>query len=119
MPPLAEDVECIYISLWTNRPLRESLDAESSEINFARHTRLKTTMARFAIIFTAAIILLSSTGWCNLADGWKTADEEADLNGSADPLERFARRHPPVSGKRIFMKHYTLPQTIPRGGLLF
>lgn len=54
-------------------------------------------MARFASIFTAAIIFLCSSGWCNLADGWKTADEEVGLNGNANPqLERSARRHPAV-----------------------
>jgi hypothetical protein len=54
-------------------------------------------MARFASIFTAAIIFLCSSAWCNLADGWKTADEEAGLNEVADPRnEPFARRHPAV-----------------------
>jgi len=74
-------------------------------------------MARFASIFTAAIILLCSTGRCNLADGWKTADEEADLDGAASSqLERLARSHPAVFARdNLHDALYSSPDKSKRG----
>jgi hypothetical protein len=77
---------------------------------------LKTIMASFVSIFTAAIIFFSSFTWCNLSDGWKA---EQGLNGGAEPShERFARIRP-FSLEKIFMNHTTLQQISPKGGLPF
>jgi hypothetical protein len=75
---------------------------------------LETIMASFVSIFTAAIIFLSSSAWCNLGDGWKA---EQGLNGGADPQhERFARRHPAVFVREnIYEPHYSAADKSKRG----
>jgi hypothetical protein len=102
---------------WRIVPSRDSPGARSKEFDFARHTELGIIMSRFASIFTAAIIFLCSSGWCNLADGWKTADEEVDLNGDASPqLERSARRHPAVFVREnLHDALYSAPDISKRG----
>ena len=120
-PPHREGLESIDIRSIFHfsriAPSRDSLGAESKEFDFARQTELKTIMARFASIFIAGIIFLCSSGWCNLADGWKTADEEADLNGDANPqLERSVRRHPAVFDREnLHDALYSAPDTSKRG----
>jgi hypothetical protein len=75
---------------------------------------LKTIMASFVSIFTAAIIFLSSSAWCNLADGWKA---EQGLDGGTDPQpERFARRHPAVFVREnLYEPHYGAVDKSKRG----
>ena len=75
-------------------------------------------MARLASIFLATIIFLSSRSRCNLADGWKTADEEADLNIDAFPLERLALRHPSVYAREnLHEALFSAPDKSKRGNL--
>ena len=68
-------------------PPPDFLDSRDTELAFLA-ILLKKTMARFTNIVTVLIIFLCSSGFCNLADGWKSADEEAD--------PQLAARHPAV-----------------------